>query len=530
MNIRLNKIKNISLISSFVIIIFIILQLLMHGYVLFNYPYQEGGDLLFHTWFSNQILENGSIPQVQPTSNSTSIYSITPLFHILSSSISAVTGLELVYVMIFLNLILVALFILTIYLVANLLFQNKIISLLAAVLFFILNDNLFFYYLPRNLNLILFLILLYLLIKILIQHSTKLKDYILYSLVTTALLFIHHINAAYSITILIGILIITSLFTQKRKKSILLLLAILIAGLIFFGINASSFANNTFPIDTADPSFTINEIQESYLNLSDPLEFIIGSIFWLFTLSGLIYMIYQTARNDRYLLRFIITICWIIIALLILYQAAIGFSYLPSRAIGLLIPILALTTAFGIYTVILFFIKNNRKSSLIILIIIIVITIYPLITNSLSSKHLPIQYGIADENIKELILIKNILPQGIVLSDPVTMYLLTTISGMKPAYNYDHTNLTRNQFINWEEVISAFYNNDKESIQYIQKMQPDYIVISARTRAYFDNTDLSKFDDSEHFTKIYESNLYDTNDYGSSIDTRYSYYSVYQVL
>ncbi len=214
-------------------------------------------------------------------------------------------------------------------------------------------------------------------------------------------------------------------------------------------------------------------------------------------------------------------VAWLIVSFLILYQIAGGYDYLASRALTLLIPIFSILLSWGIYITVRFLLRHNRNFSLLIPVILILIFIYPLTTQSLSEDSQQMRYGLTYGHVQELDTIKNTLASGTVLSDPTTMYLLTTLGGMSPAYSFEHTNLTRKRFIEWEHVKRQFLLTPDDALQTIEEIQPDYIVISSDTKQLFPDSDYTLYN-QEGFTIVYDSNS--ASDPNSS--HHYVFYSV----
>ncbi|MBU0963444.1 hypothetical protein KKC06_00185 [Patescibacteria group bacterium] len=465
-----------------------------------------------------------------PTSETTSLYSFTPLFHVLSSYFSQITDLELPISMSILNIILIILLILSIYILSNILLNNKVISIIAIFAIFLFNQEIFYYYLPRNIVLTLFLVLIFLLVKIFRNNSHALKDYIIFSLLTLSLILFHHINAIYAATIICAIAIPFFIIHKKRSKSLFIIICITIAILLFILLNLPSFINQAFPIDTSDPSFKVfTDSQNNIpLNFLAPLLSITHSFFLIFVIAGLLIFLFNLRKACGTQIKFLVIFPWLICSLLLAYQTSINYNFFASRAISLLIPALGIIGAYGFYKIIRLISRNNYLSNIIVLIILVLSSLYPVITLLLANNITPIKYGLSRENVNEQLKIKDKFSNKIVLSDPSTMYLLTTIADMKPAYNYEHTNLTRNKFIEWEPVQQLFFGTNDEFTAYLSTTKYDYIIISARTREYFDEADFSRFENQNIIEKIYESDLLDPKDYRENPSIKYPYYSVYQ--
>ncbi len=528
MNIFINKLKSSNYIL-YSLVAFVILVSCTYAYILFSYPFQEGGDLLFHTWFANQISNTGDIPQSMPTSDAIGAYTITPLFQIFTSYFSQITGFHIIYATLILNLLLLLLFFGLIYMVSRLLLGKPIVALLSVVLIFFLNNNFnFYYYLPRNFSLLLFLFIVYLLIRMVKYGHFSIGKYALLYALCLSLAFIHLLNAAYAFTIILGITGTMLLFIKQKKQMLFSMMMVVLAVITFFLCNISFFINNEFPIDTSDPSFLTNNATTSSAGYTINITMVVNIIFIIFLLAGLYTLFKRFFKNHipNYVL--LVIISWIFIAFLILYQTAGGFDFLSNRAISFITPPLALITAWGIYIILCKFSNRYGISPLLISSFLIALLVFPL-ANTLISNDIPqIDQGMARQNIKELINISEQDISGTVLSDPYTMYLLTSIAGMKPVYNFEHTKLVRNEFIEWPQV-KNFFSEDPESIYaLLQELNPDYIAISAKTHDFMRISNFHYFTNEHGFYKIYQSAYFDEQYFNDSLGTAYPYYTIYE--
>ncbi len=500
----------------------LLFYIVSYSYVFYTYPYQAGGDALFHAWFSEQVSVTGSPPKTMPTSDTLGLYSFTPLFHITTSSFALITGLSITDTITLLNIVLIVCFILLLYSIAKLILKNSIGALLSVLIVFVINAQFsLFYFLPRNLSILFFLLALYILILAFTKNSIRLSQYVLIGLFTGSLLFTHLLNAAYAITILSTICLILYLFSDKKKVSLALLISIIVATLLFGLINVSALLGQTFPIDSSDPSFVIKASTDTSSVVVPSLTSYIPLLFLVLFIIGII-SLYRTTKVSNTTFKFYIVITWIIISFLILYQIAGGYDYLASRALTLLLPIFAIVAAWGLVVLMQYLIRKNKTLTFIVPLIIILLTLFPLTKQSLSGKSQQIKYGLTHEHIQTIESIKDTLPSGTILSDPTTMYLLTTLGNMSPAYQFEHTNLTRQRFIRWNNVQQLFMQSTEDSELLISELNPDYIVISSNTKKLFPNADYSMYE-QEQFTKVFTSNLT-----ASTSDPEYVFYELVQ--
>jgi len=204
--------------------------------------------------------------------------------------------------------------------------------------------------------------------------------------------------------------------------------------------------------------------------------------------------------------KFYIVITWIITSFLILYQIVGGYNYLASRALTILLPIFAIVAAWGLVILMRYFIHKNRTLSFIVPLIIVLFVLSPLIKQSVSDESQQIKLGLTHRHIQTIESIRDTIPTGTILSDPTTMYLLTTLGNMSPAYQFEHTNLTRQRFIRWSNVQRLFMQSPEDAQELITELNPDYIVISSDTKKLFPDTDYSMYE-QEQFTKVFISDL-----------------------
>jgi len=137
----------------------LLFYIVSYSYIFYSYPYQAGGDALFHAWFSEQVNSTGSPPTTMPASDTLGLYSFTPLFHIVTSSFSLITGMTITSTLTFLNIVLIVSFVLLLYSIAKLILKNSIGALLSVLIVFVINTQFsLFYFLPRNLSILFFLL------------------------------------------------------------------------------------------------------------------------------------------------------------------------------------------------------------------------------------------------------------------------------------------------------------------------------------------------------------------------------------
>lgn len=505
--------------------------LLLHSYTLFRYPFQEGSDLLFHNWVIGSINENGSIPATSPTSTGPNLYQQTPLFHILMSTASQLTGLPTPYALAIFNILIVAIFCSLLFLLGTQFFKNPIIGLLMVGYYFFMSDELFFYNVPRNFILIVFLLAILFIIKYL--DTRKNKYLALLFITVTALLLFHHITSLSVLTVLVGISLALSLLAGRRMQSILLLSVLLLSSILILFLVLSTSPD--LPIDTSDTAFngagvTVGQTNSLTSILSQPLSYIFQSLLWFFIIIGLIAFVVQSMRTQLYT-RLLFISGWAVSSLLLIYQFIGGYNFFSERNYKILLPIACLFAAYGTYFFLRRFPSTYPKSALITVVMLSFIFFY-ITSNFLAPTHTPIHDGIARKNIQELLRIRERYQGTTVLSDPYTMYLLTSIAGMKPAYAYEYTDLTRNKFINWDETKKLFYTNDASKVyDYVRQQHADIIIISAKTRKYFYDTSFKVFEENDDFTLVYESQGLDQQNFPEQAPTRrYPYYQVYKVV
>ena len=484
----------------------LLLYIVSYSYVFFTYPYQAGGDGLFHAWFSEQVSITGSPPTTMPTSDTLGLYSFTPLFHVTTSSFSLITGMSITEALTLLNIVLIVSFVMLLYSIAKLILKNSIGALLSVLIVFVINIQFsLFYFLPRNLSILLFLLALYILIRAFNKNEINLSQCIAVGLLTGSLLFTHLLNAAYAITILGTICLILYLFSDKKRISFVLLVSIIVATIILGFINVSTLLNQTFPIDSSDPSFVIKASTDTSSIVVPSLTSYIPLLFLGLFIIGII-SLYRKTKINNTKFKFYIVITWIVISFFIIYQIAGGYDYLASRALTLLLPIFAIVAAWGLVIFMQYLLQKNRSLSYIIPLLIILLALFPLTKQSLSGENQQIKFGLTNEHIQTIESIKDTLPAGTILSDPTTMYLLTTLGNMSSAYQFEHTNLTRQRFIEWDNVQQLFMQSTEDAQGLIAELNPDYVVISADTKKLFPNADYSMYE-QEQFTKVFTSDL-----------------------
>ncbi|MFH1597607.1 MAG: hypothetical protein ABIB97_00865 [Patescibacteria group bacterium] len=510
-----------------IVFLLILLVVILYSNVLLKYPYQEGGDLFFHTWFSNQISETGQIPQETATASATSIYSYSPLFHIFLSSVSQVTGTSIPQLIPWLNILLVLGLTAAVYILSNLLLNSKVIALLAALLFITRGGTVWFiYFLPRSLSILIFLILL---ITALICYQKKfidLKKTILLVVLGLSLILTHLFNATFWTTLIIAIALSSLIFVSRHRKFFGRIIFTTLASIILFAITFSPviFANK-FPIDPSDTSWEASASSSSRLSVS--FSSITGVVLLTLLVIGLLVLLNEIRKTKAINFKSIIFFVWLLLTILMLNQGVANYNFFPGRYADAFILPATMVAALGFS----FLFKKLAGQQLIanlLAISLVVAVLLPLIKDFNSVQSDFNNYGFSQERIDELINLQPEISQEIVLSDPITMYYLISISNTKKPFEYEHTQLTRQKILDWPITEKLIRGDAATANEYAKSLQARYVVVSSITQELFAEYDLDKFAESDKFQRIYQSEgTEQLNDQGSAT---VPYFEVYEVL
>ncbi|MFH0853308.1 MAG: hypothetical protein V1853_02780 [bacterium] len=472
----------------------LLLVLALHLVVIAKAPYQQGGDLLFHTWFSQEIIDTNSIPTYSPTNDNLTHYSYGSFFHLTSAAIANWSALDLASFYPIFNVLFSLIWTILIYLLLKYYLKSNFSILATAASFLLFFDSGFVYLLPR----LFALILLFSTIIILLKNTKhKIADYF-FLLIAIIAIWGNHIPSAPFFLGLLVLFCILGLIHTKQNKYLNYLGAIFLASGIFLLLNYTAVFTSSFPINPSDSSFqtSTNSFIALVSEIFTPAIIILSGL-------GFIALILSTAQK-KLAFNQVILLCWLITAALFSAQEFGGYSFLPERNFMLLIiPISALVGLGAAFLINTF--NSSRLSKSLIWLLLILVIIPPMITNLLSDQHAPLSDPLDPDEVIELTNIKSLLAPGKVISDPISLLYLSTLGGLTPMNSFELTNLRVADTRDWPIVSQVILGDSDQSQDFLNKNEFDYIVISHWTYQYYSLEKLQKFQDRNLFTPVYAS-------------------------
>jgi len=506
-------------------ILFLIILVISLNYILFfsKTPLLSSSDVLHHSWIANQIAMTGEIPLDNPMTGSFDILYFSPLFQILGAQISLITGYELIYIYIALNILLIPLYILGIFIITKKIFKSEIIGLFSALLFFLFNTAtylskhvIFLEIKQATVAIFLLLCTFYITLSVLQYNKQKIntkKILVLALFLITIPLFHQFTSFALFSVLTTFFIVLFILFPLYRKKILILSVTTVICVIIVASFNFSTlFVKDNGYLTGSAHSFTKNYSEtlstgSSQINhniIKDILQDVYHPIILFLFLSGAVF--YMIALYKKHIIlqsEIILLIIWISTFLFYSLQAIGNFQFLPSRFLNWSVLPISLFAGYGLYQYLLLFKKNYYQ--LLVTLSILLITIIS--TVGLSSDKIYTNENISFNELKSFIKIKEYFadkPGVKIVADPFLGYKLITLSNLQLTYSYQRTGMYRDDSLDFDVVENFFYGEAETAYRYAIENEAQYAIINHDDKKrYYKDASYDKLDDPTKYQKIY---------------------------
>ncbi|USN53957.1 MAG: hypothetical protein H6760_02190 [Candidatus Nomurabacteria bacterium] len=477
-------------------------------------PYQAGGDLFFHTWFTQQIIDSGQIPQSAPTYAAATHYSLAPLFHFIIASIQSVVHIPLTTLLPLLNIGAAALWISLLFLVIKQSTRRVDAALFGALLsIFFTEDSSFFYLLPRTVSMCVVLAAMY----VLNSTLTRFPRLIMLSLFSLSILLLHLPSAPFWLSILATLSIVRA--WRDYRKILHDIFAFGLGAALFIILLLPEILKNGIPINPSDSSFQSQS--DAPLAIAQLLHVVQNPFVAISIILGLAGLLTYTYRSKN---KTSLWMLWafLIASTLVAMQEFGQYAFLPERAISYLFIPFSLLAGYA-YLAINSIIPNSYR---VIIFTLLLLTIIPLgALQLLNSNEAPLKDAVSHDELQGLNDLREALPEGAFASDPLTMVKIASITNLQPAISFEATNLRAASVRNWPIVIGLF-GPEENLIPYLTQNNIKYIILSTDTYQRFLHLD-ERFASQAVFENIFTSKQTITLE---GFSDPIPYYAVYRYL
>jgi len=500
---------------NFVYIVLILaLSVNFFGYAktLFTTPFIETQDLFSHIKYTSQILETNQIDFMYNTDKTEPpLYQYFPFFHVTMAAVSQVTSLELPYVAVFLNLIMIIIIPLLLYHLATLLFKKKIIGLFTALFFmfpgswFKSSGSMFFKFTgPPWFSVILYLTVL-IIIYYLYNKNKNLKYlYIIYPIIVFSMMLYHPQSSIGRVAIISLLHLLFYFFTSEKRlknRAIILLILSILPGLFFLAINI----NNIDYFLIVGDQFTETDnplVQSATVPKLNSLNNSLGQLVFIFGMIGLFYIYF--IKNSKFSkLTKILIASMIITNLLGMSQRYLGLNFFVHRYQAELFYPAILLAAMGIY----YILTKIKFGYVIIIPVLFTMIISPVVF--LYSKNFPINWNY----VKAMVWAKDNIKYSKVMADPYTYYTFKSIGVLKSPYRAIRPGSKEYNRLQAEDPAykNIFQGTVEQSYFYAKEHGVEYIIIDYKNNKGRLAVNYDNFTNESYYKEIYSIALSNDN-------------------
>lgn len=479
---------------------------LLYLSVFIKTPFVMDGDVFFHMGNVQLTLAKNDLdPTLYYNEMKPNLYFFVPLFNILNSLLLYTTHLDVVYIMLFLNLLFLNFFIIIVYLLTKVVTRSSLAALFSA--FFIIpvgNSHSFgvgytpFHFLhltPLIVATFLFLTFLYLLFNYLSGTFQGKKFYVLFFITLLSMFFYHHEGPLRFVIILV-LSFLFMIFAIPEFKAKLFKVTLLLLGsyFLFLATNLAIFSSH-FGLSKRllDLAYTGGD---TFTDFTLGLQDFYGELLTVLILLSFVYFL-KNYKN----LKMRYTFFSLTLSLpLLLYK--IPFYLFNYRFLYLTIyPVIILSTIS-----LLVCLRNRFKILKYLLLILILFVVIIPFQARISKTNL----GTTWDYIKDVQWVRDNLHDKKVVSDFWVLFKLGGMGRVDSSYSFDRPGLAKDDIIKLREVedIQEIFNNPSyEAHTYALSKNIQYIILDNDSTLYRTGSDISTFENPLYFKRIYSNNL-----------------------
>ncbi len=470
-------------------------------------PFIEAQDLFTHMKHADQIIETQTLDFTYNSISSTPpLYQFFPLLHILMAETNLLTGIPIPYIAIILDVLQVILIPLLLFGLGSMLFRNKLIGLLVAVLFMfpggwvnVAGIGFYMFTATPWFSLIAFLAALIMVLRC-YAHPENYRLLFVYSTFVFGIILYHPQSSLGRVAILGLVHLLVMLGTKRTeiKTAAKLLGATIIPGIIFLLINIPNLhyfltLGNQFTDGDTSLAQSATATVISHVNILNSF----GPIILIFSIAGFA-IVYLLRNHLAARLTKVIILAMILVDLVGIYQSKLGLFFFAHRYQAELLYPLILLAGVGFYILL----HNLRKSKLGMSLVacIVLLLLFPpvqyLFTKTFS---LDINY------VKAMIWASDNIKYSTVMADPYTFYAFNSINTLSAPYRAVRPNSTVYNSLqaNSPAFKNIFQGTATESYTYAKENGVQYIIIDYKNNKNRLIANYDNFKNTNYFEVVY---------------------------